>query len=417
MKDLVRYIASLSLAFLITVCAQQETGNNTPVSLLKTGADILLEQKSELLKGKKIAVVANHTSLLSNGTHLVDTLLNLKEVSLKTVFSPEHGYKGKASAGELIDEVKPQKEFKIVSLYGKKKKPEYDDLKDIDLVIFDIQDIGVRFYTYISTLYYVVEACEKYDKELVVLDRPNPIGNFGCSGQSTGKDFISFISVAPIPVMHGMTIGELALLFNNEYLSGKAKISIIKMENWLREKVWNNYNLQWIKPSPNIPDYETALLYPMNCFIEGLNISEGRGTYEPFKIIGAPFIDSQKLISELKKVNLSGVEITETSFTPKKIEDMSKYPKYEDELCNGIRFKITDPKSYTPLVNAVKLLKTLVKTFPEKIKFREKHFDLLWGNDSLRNLLTDKTFDKIDAEKIVAPDSSFIKLRKKYLLY
>jgi len=415
-KDLVQFIANLSIAFLVTVCTP-ETGNNIPVSVLKTGTDLLIENKLDLLNNKNVAVVANHTSLLANGVHITDTLASLPFVNLKKIFSPEHGYKGTASAGELINETNSLEKIEIISLYGKKKKSDFQDIKNIDVVIFDIQDLGTRFYTYISTLYYIIETCGKYNKKLIILDRPNPIANLGCSGISSDKNFISFISIAPIPVMHGMTVGELSLLFNNEYLNGKTDISVIKMKGWQRAKSWYSYKLNWIKPSPNIPDFETALLYPMNCFIEGLNISEGRGTYSPFKIIGAPFIDSKKLLTELKKANLSGIEIAETSFTPVKIKYMSKYPKYKNKLCKGISFKISAPEKYKPIQNAVKLIKTITKIFPEKIKFRTKHFDLLWGNDSLRILLETNKLNKINPDKITLPEKSFLKIRKKYLLY
>lgn len=419
MKDLVRFIASLSLAFLIVFCTK-ETGNKKPVSSLLTGADLLISQNINLLTGKNIGVVANHTSLLKNGVHIVDTLNSLSEiVNLVKVFSPEHGYKGKASAGELLGDSVSSDNFKIVSLYGKKKKPSPSDLKDVDLLIFDIQDIGVRFYTYISTLYYVIEACAENNKKLIVLDRPNPISNLGFSGNLTEKKFESFISIAPIPTIHAMTVGELAQLFNNEFINSanKADLEIIKLQNWQRNLPWQNYNLPWIKPSPNIPDYQTALLYPLLCFIEGLNISEGRGTFKPFKVIGAPFIDSDDLFNKLEAAGLAGVKIKKTMFTPEQIPEMSKYPKYENKLCYGIEFEVSDINKYNPLINAIKILKSIVHSYPKKIKFRDRHFDLLWGNDKLRNLLSTGQISKENLNNLVKTDQEFVDLRAKYLLY
>lgn len=414
MKDLVRFFASLSLVFIITVCSK-ETGSTEPVSFLKTGTDLLIENHLDLLSNKRIAVVTNHTALLRNGTHLVDTLLSFNNINLKKVFSPEHGFKGTHSAGELVEE-KTKRKFDLVSLYGKKKKPTKDDLENIDLVIFDIQDIGVRFYTYISTLYYVIEACAENNKQLIVLDRPNPISILKFSGPITHPEFYSFISIAPIPIIHQMTIAELANLFNNEFLEKKASLSIIKMQNWNRDKLWTDYKQNWVKPSPNIPDYETSLLYPMTCFMEGLNISEGRGTHSPFKIIGAPFINPEELASELKKINLSGINFDIIEFTPIKIPEMSKYPKYENEKCYGVQFSISDHTIYNPLLNAEKLLKTLTKLYGSKLKYRTKHIDLLWGNDTLRkNLQLEKPLSEL--KKLLRSDDNFTRIRNKYLIY
>ena len=414
MKNLLRYLANLSLAFLIIFCTK-ETGNKKPVSLfLKTGTDVLFENKSEFLKNKNIAVVANHSALLINKTNIVDSLLNLPGIRLKKIFSPEHGFSGKYSAGEKVENEKY--DIGLISLYGKKKKPDNTDLKNIDLVIFDIQDIGVRFYTYISTLYYIIEACAKNKIPLMVLDRPNPVAFINHNGPITEKNYKSFISITPIPVIHSMTIGEIATLFAGEFIEDKIDLQIIKMENYKRDKLWNEYDREWIKPSPNIPDFETAVLYMMNSFIEGINVSEGRGTFEPFKQIGAPFINSSEFLTKLNSKDLSGLEISPVEFIPKVIPDMSKYPKFKNEKCSGIKFEINDIKKFTPLENAIKILSALLELYPEKIKFRKKHFDLLWGTDKIRKLLL-----KNDIKKIYSlfdkSSQKFSSVREKYILY
>lgn len=384
------------------------------------GADLLLSENLDLISGKNIGVVCNHTSILSNGTHLVDALLNQKDVKVEAIFTPEHGFKGLAEAGETIDyKNNLYNGVPIVSLYGKDKKPSSEMLKDIDVLIFDIQDVGARFYTYISTMYFVLEAAGENNIPVIILDRPNPIGGNYVDGPVLDIKFKSFVGVAPIPITHGMTVGELAKYFVGEKLISSWKnvnLKVVQCKNWHRE-IPEEFYSKWNSPSPNINSLETALVYPGICLLEGTNISEGRGTMFPFLQFGAPFIRSQGLISSLKILKIDGAELQSITFTPENIETMASNPKYKDEICNGVKLKITDRNKFESVKFSVKLLYVLVKLYDNNIKFNAASFDRLAGTDKLRRQLE----TKIKPDKIFASWqkelSSFKKKRNQYLLY
>lgn len=395
-------------------CAQSDNG-------LQLGADVLVRNELYKLSGKKIALVVNHTSKLSNYTHLVDTLLSCKELIIAKLFSPEHGIRGNTDAGKYIsDEIDPVTGIKIVSLYGNTKKPTDEMLADVDVIIYDIQDVGSRYYTYISTLYYTIEAAAENSTKIIVLDRPNPIGGEKVEGPILDINFKSFVGITAIPIRHGMTVGELALLFNN-YIKDEKKISadleIIKMLNWERSKYFDEYFKEWLSPSPNINKLETAIVYPGTCLIEGTNISEGRGTYEPFLVIGAPYINSSKLINELDNLDLKAVKFEPITFTPVSIEGMSASPKLKDVECHGIRINVTDREKFNSVELGIKLLSVIIDLYPDEMKFNNDFFDKLAGTDKIRKMLTKK----------IAPDSIinywqdelniFLEKRNKYLLY
>lgn len=384
------------------------------------GADLLLSENLDLISGKNIGVVCNHTSILSNGTHLVDALLNQKDVKVEAIFTPEHGFKGLAEAGETIDyKNNLYNGVPIVSLYGKDKKPSSEMLKVIDVLIFDIQDVGARFYTYISTMYFVLEAAGENNIPVIILDRPNPIGGNYVDGPVLDIKFKSFVGVAPIPITHGMTVGELAKYFVGEKLISSWKnvnLKVVQCKNWHRE-IPEEFYSKWNSPSPNINSLETALVYPGICLLEGTNISEGRGTMFPFLQFGAPFIRSQELISSLKLLKIDVAELQSITFTPENIETMASNPKYKDEICNGVKLKITDRNKFESVKFSVKLLYVLVKLYGSNIKFNAASFDRLAGTDKLRRQLE----TKIKPDKIFASWqkelSSFKKKRNQYLLY
>lgn len=400
--------------FPIFSCAQQR-------SELKLGADRLIEENISNLYGKKIGLIVNHTSLLSNGTHLVDTLFNIDGITIISLFAPEHGIRGDADAGKHIaDGFDPATGIKITSLYGNNKKPTKEMLDNIDILIYDIQDVGARYYTYISTLYYVIESAAEYGKQIIILDRPNPIGGDKVEGPVLDLSFRSFVGIAEIPIQHGMTIGELALLFNDDIETKKnisAEIEIIKMLNWDRKKYFDDYFSDWISPSPNINKFETAIAYPGTCLIEGTNLSEGRGTLEPFLVIGAPFVESEKLIDELLKYSVVGVKFEPATFTPVSIKGMSSSPKLQDVVCYGIKISIINREEFNPVEFGVILLSVLVKLYPDKIKFYNDFFDRLAGTDKIRKLLLEK-IDPVSILHSWQDDlQNFLNKRNKYLLY
>lgn len=385
-----------------------------------SGADMLIKGELSRLKGKKIGIITNHTGILKNGTHIADTLSRIKGIKVISLFSPEHGIRGNYEAGAGIDNSTDAKTgIKVISIYGRNYKIQKEYLKELDILLFDIQDIGARYYTYISTLYYAMESCAENRVPLIVLDRPNPIAPVKTDGPLTEKKFQSFIGIAPLPVIHGMTIGEIARFFNYLFTKEKkpaCKLSVIKMRNYNRKKFLDSYSSIWIKPSPNMSSLETAIAYPGTCLIEGTNVSEGRGTKEPFLLIGAPFINSASLINELKQQGTREIELEPAEFTPADIPGMATNPKYENETCRGIRIKITDRTSFEPLKFGVKLIYALHKLFPE-FKFLPGTIDKLWGSEGVRTSIEkgdnpEKIFNNWNKEL-----NNFINLKKKFLLY
>lgn len=363
-----------------------------------TGAERVAMYQPQL-KGKKVALVVNQTSIVKN-KHLVDTLLKLG-IDVKVVFAPEHGFRGKADAGEKVDDTKDSKTgLPIMSLYGKKKKPTADDLKEIDVVVFDIQDVGVRFYTYISTLHYIMEACAENKKPLIVLDRPNPNAYF-IDGPMLDPTFKSFIGMHPVPVVYGMTIGEYGQMINGEgWLPNgvKCELTVIPCKNYTHDSY---YSLP-VKPSPNLPNDRSILLYPSICFFEGTTLSLGRGTDKQFQVIGHP-----KLTSDF-------------SFTPMPNEGA------KDPLLNGQKCYGEDLSNVTTgsIINAKKINLKYLIDYHKKMKSKgEKYFldnlfiDKLAGTDTLRKQIeAGKTEDEIRKSWQTGLDT-FKKVRSKYLLY
>ena len=389
---------------------------------IATGADLLLSENIDLVEGQNLGIITNHTALLSNGTHLVDALYNSEfRIKIVALFGPEHGIRGQAKAGEVIENgIDEKTQAPIYSLYGKNKKPTKEMLKGVNVLIFDMQDVGARFYTYLSTLYYSLQAAAENNIPIIVLDRPNPIGGNYVDGPIRQDSLNSFVGIAPIPIAHGMTFGELANYFNDENLLGNnlhATLEVLKMKNWKRNYFFDELNLSWIKPSPNITDLQTAIVYPGTCLIEGTNISEGRGTTQPFLTIGAPFIKAKQLVNGLRKFKIKGLTFTETSFTPKDIPNVSVNPKYKEKLCYGISIKVIDKRKVESVKFGITLISVLHKLYPKEFSFREKSFDLLSGDSKIRGqILRDTSPEKI-FKSYQKGFSNFKEKRKKYLLY
>lgn len=416
---MIRFYFTLLFFISITAlnCSQPDESKKT----FLTGSDVLLSKEKYLIAGKRISLVINHTSILSNGPHLLDTLLKFNDIKIQSVLSPEHGFKGNVAAGQKIkDSIDNHSSIKIYSLYGKAFKPTKKMLEETDVIVFDIQDIGARFYTYISTLFYVLQAAAENNIPIIILDRPNPYSGEIVNGPVLDKSMQSFIGIAPIPVMHGMTIGELALLFSGENYLGKnlhPEIKVIKMEGWEREFFLDELPNKWINPSPNIKDFETILVYPATCLIEGTNVSEGRGTSQPFKQIGAPFINSEELIDDLKLSKIEGVEVSPVKFIPQEIPGVAESPKFKGVECNGISIKITDKNKFDAIRFGLQLISSLLKLYEAEFKFNVDHFDSLIGNKNIRQMIiAEKTIDVI-FDSWFNELESFKIIRKKYLLY
>jgi uncharacterized protein YbbC (DUF1343 family) len=364
---------------------------------LRVGAECS-KKYINLIKGKKVAVLANQSSLIA-GRHLVDSLLKL-QINVKKVFCPEHGFRGDADAGEHVKNYKDAKtHLPVISLYGNSKKPQVKDLKGIEYIIFDLQDVGARFYTYISTLHYVMEACAENDIRLIVLDRPNPNG-FYVDGPVREEAFKSFVGMDPIPVVHGLTVGEYAKMANGEGWLANGKIcllTVIPCENYSHSDF---YSLP-IKPSPNLPNMQSIYLYPSLCFFEGANVSLGRGTDKPFQQIGYP--------------TLTG---SDYSFTPVSIPGASKNPPFKDQKCFGYDFSEYGETmvKVEKKINLFWLIETY-KTYPEKEKFFTNYFNTLAGNATLKQQIMEGR-SEADIRKSWEPAlSDYKRMRKRYLLY
>lgn len=395
MKSILRYILFVILlySFSFNVYAKDKMR-------IVPGAEST-EEYFPLLKGKKIAIVANHTAILGH-QHLVDSLKN-SGFNIKCVFAPEHGFRGESGAGDKIANGKDANTgIHIISLYGKHLKPTAKDLKGVDVVVFDIQDVGVRFYTYISTLQYVMEACAELNIRLIVLDRPNPNG-FYVDGPVLKKEFTSFVGMQPVPVVYGMTIGEYAMMLNGEgWLAKNAKcnLKVIQLINYDHSKK----PVIRIPPSPNLPDMDAIYLYPSICLFEGTHVSLGRGTSAPFRLVGFPGYKGEK-------------GERDTSFTPKNIKGFATNPPYSDSLCTGINLIGKGYEAPKRAEMDLSLLSLMYQRFPDKSKFFNNFFNKLAGNSELQEQIK----SGLSPEQIKATWKqdldAFKVIRKKYLLY
>ena len=355
-----------------------------------TGLDVLLEKKIDLITGKAIALVTNQTGIDRYGIPNYKRLLAFNDIHLKVIFSPEHGLFGEADE-EITYDTKITDLPKVFSLYGKVRKPTPEMLQDIDLIIYDIQDIGARFYTYISTLGLVMEAAAELQIPVLVLDRPNPIRSDIIEGPLLNLNYQSFIGKYPIPIRYGWTVGELAQkIVAEQWITASPSLSVISMEGWYASLWYDETNLPWVKPSPNMPDLGTALIYPGMCLLEGTNVSEGRGTDHPFQWFGAPWIDGKILSQELNKLQLPGVVFVPKSFTPVSIAGVADKPKFENQLCKGIEIRVINRNEYQSIAVGVSVLKKLQELYPENIVFKENRLNRLWGNDTLLKELQKK---------------------------
>jgi uncharacterized protein YbbC (DUF1343 family)/CubicO group peptidase (beta-lactamase class C family) len=371
-----------------------------------TGIDVLERDNFKPLAGMRLGLVTNHTGRNREGRQTIDVLSKAPGVKLVALFSPEHGIRGLAD--EKVSDSKDEATgLPIYSLYGETRRPKPEQLKDLDALVFDIQDIGARFYTYISTLGYLLEECAKAKLPLFVLDRPNPIGGLDVEGPIADGDKLSFISYHTIPTRHGLTIGELAQLFNKQRNIG-ADLRVIKMEGWRRSMWFDETNLTWINPSPNMRSLTEATLYPGVGLLETTNVSVGRGTDTPFEIVGAPWIQGDKLAEYLNQRGVAGVRFVPVRFTP-------KASVFKDQECGGVNIIVTDRAAFRPLLAGIEMALALRKLYPDDWKV-DSYLRLLVNADTLARV---KRGDS--AREIVASWNAglqeFRKAREAILLY
>ena len=380
---------------------------------VKTGLDNINSYR-HLFEGKRVGIITNHTAYNNSGQYIIDVFRKMDNVAVAAFFSPEHGIYGVEEDGRRIDSMtEPKYQIPVYSLYGKTLKPTRQMLENIDVLVFDIQDIGARFYTYIYTMSLAMEAAAEYDKRFVVLDRPNPINGLRVEGNILKPQFATFVGLYPVPVRHGMTAGELAGMFNEQgWLKDgvKTDLVVVPMKGWRRNMWYDRTGLKFIKPSPNMVSLETATVYPGLCLLEGTNVSEGRGTPLPFTQFGAPWIDSARLYAELNKLNLPGIRFRPASFTPVS-------SKYKGQRCNGVKVIVTDRDLLELYFSGILIVNKIYQMYPDKFKWKVNHFDRLCGTSAIREAITNRSSLEELRESWQAELKSFLQIRSKYLIY
>jgi uncharacterized protein YbbC (DUF1343 family)/CubicO group peptidase (beta-lactamase class C family) len=382
-------------------------GTRSVPATIRTGIDVLQRDNFSLLKNRRVGLITNHTGLNREGTSTVELLHKAPNVKLVALFSPEHGIQGKLDVPNIADARDQATGLPIYSLYGESRRPTKESLQGIDTLVFDIQDIGARFYTYISTMGNAMQAAAEQKLRFVVLDRPNPINGVDVAGPLTDPGRESFIAFHRIPVRHGMTIGELARMFNSE-LSLGLDLRIVPVEGWRREEMFDATGLTWTNPSPNMRSLTQALLYPGIGLLETTNLSVGRGTDTPFEVIGAPWLDGRRLAEELRREALPGVTFVPVRFTPRE-------SKFKETPCGGVNIVIINREQFEPLATGFALAAQLRKLYPQEweayaylrlLVNREVHQALLDGRSATE--LLELSRDDV---------AGFVKRRGRFLLY
>lgn len=389
--------------------------------MVKTGLDLVNIKFPKPLKDSRLGLVIHPASVNRQLIHAYDVFLHNNNFKVTSFFGPQHGIRGETQDNMI--EWQGFKDLKtglpVYSLYGEIRKPSWEMLKDNDCLVIDLQDVGARYYTFIWTMDLIMEACKELSKSLVILDRPNPIGCAQTEGAVLDIEFSSFVGLKPLPIRHGMTIGEIALYLKDNYHKS-LDLHIIKMNGYKRSMYFDQTGLPWVMPSPNMPTLDTAIVYPGQCLLEGTTISEGRGTTRPFEIFGAPFIDPDKLIKRLKDFELTGCIFRPIYFIP-------TFQKHSGMLCGGAQIHVTNREKFKPFKISVAIIKTIIDLYPnEKIwrdppyeyEFEKLPFDIIAGTDKLRlDLEKDKSLNEIMDwcdEQLIKFNKS---VRDKYLIY
>ncbi len=417
--------AAVATVILFAMTIHSYSTERTPSRVVMTGADVLVARDFEALRAKRVGLITNQTGLVG-GNHLADLLHEAREVNLVAILGPEHGFRGGVEAGEQVrDGIDQKTGVPVYSIYGKQKKPSSRMLKGIDVLVFDIQDIGARFYTYISTMGLAMQAAAEAGIEFVVLDRPNPLGGSYVSGFVLEPKYRSFVGQFPIPIVHGLTVGELAGMIKGEaLLSGlrDLKLSVIKAQGWERSMRWPETGRKWIATSPNIPTFLSALVYPgIGLVGESKLANEGRGTAEPFTVFGAPWLNAKQAASKLNAARLTGVRFKAVRYRPRSIPGVAKSPMFVGQMINGVRVEVTDVNRYQPLEvgihSYVELLGQARKHKIKRLIGDVRFFRLIAGTNRLPRML----LNGASAEAIIsawgAEVTGFKAASKPYHLY
>ena len=423
-------------AALLAGCQTMPTQYSSAHPPVKLGVEVLFAKHLDLIHGKHVGLITNPTGVDSQLDSVIELFRSHPDVNLVALYGPEHGVRGNAQAGEYVPFYYDEHfQLPVFSLYGQTHKPPADMMTNIDeymrsfdtqhtgkqveagmmssvdVMVFDLQDVGTRVYTYIATMAYAMQAAADANIPFIVLDRPNPINGVAMEGPILEyPQHSSFIGLYPIPLRHGMTAGELAQLFNAKFLTKKCRLTVVPMENWTRDEWFDETSLPWVLPSPNLPTPESATVYPGQVILEGTNLSEGRGTTKPFEMFGAPWIDGFVLAKKLNELNLPGVKFREVYFTP-------TFSKFSGTNCGGCQLHVTDRNAYQPVATTLAILSVVKQTYGDKLELHAGYFDKVMGTTTVREALERGEA----AEKIVAgfqPGLAvFAKLRAPFLIY
>lgn len=431
MKSSAAFKASLMALLLFLPMCVEETDETKSVKL---GIDLFVERYLNLVEGKRVGLITNPTGVNGELNSTIDLLLS-NGVNLVALYGPEHGVRGNAQAGEYVPFYWDDKyDLPVFSLYGQTmevpgdilnnideymkdfdtkhegKLPEKKMVEGIDVMLFDIQDVGTRVYTYIATMAYAMRSCAEFGIDFIVLDRPNPIGGAVEGPILEYPEYSSFVGLYPIPMRHGMTAGELAKLFNDRFMDKKVNLTVIRMEGWKRGMWYDDTGLPWVIPSPNMPTMDTATVYPGQVLIEGTSMSEGRGTTKPFELFGAPWIDGYALAKELNALGLPGVKFREAWFTP-------TFSKHSGKMCGGVQIHVTDREAYKPFETTLYTIETVKRLYPENLTFDVHYFDRLAGNSWIRESLERGVPVQQIVERYTEDLEAFESMSGEYLLY
>jgi len=387
---------------------------------VRPGIEVLLQDRKELMRGARVGAVVHPASVLPNFRHTADALFESRGVQLVSLFGPQHGARGEKQDNMVESDFywDPDTRLPIHSLYGETRWPTEAMLRDIDLLLYDLQDAGTRVYTFIYTMAYCMEACARYGKRMIVCDRPNPINGRQVEGNRLNPEFRSFVGRFPIPMRHGMTVGELALFFNSEF-GINCSLTVVQMEGWSRDRWFDQTTLPWIQPSPNLPTLDSATVYPGSVLIEGTCLSEGRGTTRPFELIGAPYIQSRGYAEHLNRLGLPGVRFRAAYFQP-------TFQKWAGEMCGGIQIHVTDRDVFEPYLTGIAVISAARALYPDFFKWREppyeyesekKPIEILCGERKIVDMILREASSGEIRQSWQADIDAFRRQRAPYLLY
>jgi uncharacterized protein YbbC (DUF1343 family) len=386
--------------------------------MVRLGSDLLLS--SGRLRGLRVGIVCNHASLDRGFRHIVDRLVAADAVTLAAIFGPQHGFRSDVQDNmiETPHRDDPTRRVPVYSLYSETREPTADMLRGLDVLVVDLQDIGARIYTYIYTMANCLRACGRHRLPVIVCDRPNPINGVNVEGETLVRGFESFVGLFPIPMRHGMTIGELAKLFNDAFDLG-ATVEVAAMEGWRREMYADATELPWVMPSPNMPTLDTAIVYPGTVLFEGTMVSEGRGTTRPFELVGLPGVEAERFAAAMNALDLPGAFFRPAVFEP-------TFQKHAGTTCGGCQIHVTDRDAFRPVLTGAALIQMFLKSSPATFAWRQPPYeyeheklpiDILAGSSTLRQQIESQVHPTQIAESWQADEAAFRALRQPFLLY